>query len=283
MGSVKKKTKNKGTLSRFFRFVLWICFAGILVAVLCGCVYTLYLTKLVEDRFSGRRWSVPSTVYSDSTVLYAGRGIDRGSFIEKLRRLGYRKSEDKRLVRGQWRNRSRSIDVFLHDLEVPWKKRKGFPVKIRIRDGKIAGIAHMKTGDALVVIELEPEEIMQFFGKERERRDLISIKNVPEHLVQAVLAAEDARFLLPNATKTNIVVTMNARELYHFFNLRCCNRAQWELREVATEMLRQVKKVAPTLFEKAGPSCVTLGFCPEGDLKPKECDIEAIKKKFEEL
>jgi len=194
MGSVKKKTKNKGTLSRFFRFVLWICFAGILVAVLCGCVYTLYLTKLVEDRFSGRRWSVPSTVYSDSTVLYAGRGIDRGSFIEKLRRLGYRKSEDKRLVRGQWRNRSRSIDVFLHDLEVPWKKRKGFPVKIRIRDGKIAGIAHMKTGDALVVIELEPEEIMQFFGKERERRDLISIKNVPEHLVQAVLAAEDARF-----------------------------------------------------------------------------------------
>jgi len=104
-----------------------------------------------------------------------------------------------------------------------------------------------------------------------------------EEDLKAGIPAEDARFLLPNATKTNIVVTMNARELYHFFNLRCCNRAQWELREVATEMLRQVKKVAPTLFEKAGPSCVTLGFCPEGDLKPKECDIEAIKKKFEEL
>lgn len=97
------------------------------------------------------------------------------------------------------------------------------------------------------------------------------------------IPCEDARFLLPNATKTNIVVTMNARELYHFFNLRCCERCQWELREVATEMLREVRKVAPILFEKAGPSCVTYDFCPEADLKPKTCDIKKIKERFKEL
>ena len=62
---------------------------------------------------------------------------------------------------------------------------------------------------------------------------------------------------------TNLILTMNARELRHFFSLRCCNRAQWEIRELADEMLRQCKKVAPVLFNEAGPGCLT-GPCPEG-------------------
>lgn len=94
---------------------------------------------------------------------------------------------------------------------------------------------------------------------------------------------EDARFILPNAAKTNIIVTMNARELRHFFNLRCCARAQWEIREVATEMLKQVKKAAPTLFENTGPSCVELGYCPEGKMKPQECNVEEVKKRFRSM
>ncbi|MEM2202244.1 MAG: FAD-dependent thymidylate synthase [Candidatus Bathyarchaeia archaeon] len=102
-------------------------------------------------------------------------------------------------------------------------------------------------------------------------------------LLEMGIPKEDARYILPNAAKTNIVVTMNARELRHFFNLRCCARSQWELREVATEMLRQVKRVAPSLFENAGPTCVELGFCPEGKMKPPECNIEEIKKQFKNL
>ena len=94
------------------------------------------------------------------------------------------------------------------------------------------------------------------------------------------MSAEDARFYLPNACKTNIVVTMNARELLHFFNLRCCNRAQWEIRDAAVEMLRLAKKAAPAIFAKAGPSCVSKGFCPEGDVKPESCNIVEIRKKF---
>ena len=74
---------------------------------------------------------------------------------------------------------------------------------------------------------------------------------------------EDARFVLPNAAETKLMVTMNARELRYFFRLRCCNRAQWEIRAMAVEMLKLVKPVAPTLFENAGPACVT-GPCPEG-------------------
>lgn len=77
------------------------------------------------------------------------------------------------------------------------------------------------------------------------------------------LAFEDARSVLPNACDTKIVMTMNVRSLYNFFNLRCCSRAQWEIRALATEMLRQVKQIAPTLFKKSGPPCVA-GPCPEG-------------------
>ena len=74
---------------------------------------------------------------------------------------------------------------------------------------------------------------------------------------------EDARFILPNAAETKMIVTMNARELLHFFSLRCCNRAQWEIRDLAREMLRLVKEVSPNLFRSAGPGCLR-GPCPEG-------------------
>lgn len=79
------------------------------------------------------------------------------------------------------------------------------------------------------------------------------------------MAIEDARFILPNACTTKMIVTMNARSLNNFFRHRCCNRAQWEIRELAEEMLRQVRDVAPTLFEYAGPPCVK-GSCPEGKM-----------------
>ncbi len=78
-------------------------------------------------------------------------------------------------------------------------------------------------------------------------------------------AIEDARFVLPNACETKMVVTMNARSLINFFHHRCCTRAQWEIRALADEMLKLVKEVAPTLFKHAGPSCVG-GPCPEGKM-----------------
>ena len=78
-------------------------------------------------------------------------------------------------------------------------------------------------------------------------------------------AIEDARYIFPNACETKIVFTMNARTLLNFFRLRCCNRAQWEIRGLAIEMLKEVKKVYPILFEKIGPGCVK-GPCPEGNM-----------------
>ncbi|AKJ63616.1 FAD-dependent thymidylate synthase [Kiritimatiella glycovorans] len=75
---------------------------------------------------------------------------------------------------------------------------------------------------------------------------------------------QDARYLLPNACETRIAVTMNARVLMHFFEERLCRRAQWEIREVAGQMLARVKDVCPALFAGCGPKCLRYGRCPEG-------------------
>lgn len=91
-----------------------------------------------------------------------------------------------------------------------------------------------------------------------------AIQKVYKTLLAYGIDMEDARYILPNACTTNIIVTMNARELRHLFALRCCTRAQWEIRELANRMLELVKEVAPTIFANAGPSCVQAGYCPEG-------------------
>lgn len=87
-------------------------------------------------------------------------------------------------------------------------------------------------------------------------------KSVYDKLIDLGIPEEDARYVLPQGITTKIIVTMNARELLHFFNLRCCLRAQWEIRMMANHMLEEVKKVAPIIFEKAGPFCFS-GPCPE--------------------
>ena len=93
-------------------------------------------------------------------------------------------------------------------------------------------------------------------------------------------AIEDARFVLPNACATKMVCTMNARSLHNFFSHRCCNRAQWEIRELATQMLRLVLQVAPHLFGNAGPACLT-GACPEGKMSCGKCN--EVREKFRRL
>lgn len=97
-------------------------------------------------------------------------------------------------------------------------------------------------------------------------------------------ANQDARFLLPQATETKIVVTMNCRELLHFFKHRCCTRAQWEIRALANEMLSIARRELPEVFNNAGAQCESLGFCPEGErftcgkYPAKEKAVEGVLK-----
>lgn len=98
---------------------------------------------------------------------------------------------------------------------------------------------------------------------------LEKIGNVYQELIDMGIPKEDARYLLPNATTTNLIMTMNFRQLFHFFNLRCCSRAQWEIRNLANDMLDKCKEVYPNIFKNAGAPCIS-GKCPEGEMSCKK-------------
>ena len=122
---------------------------------------------------------------------------------------------------------------------------------------------------------IEPEDINE--NEDKIFRDFMRhSKEVYSKLVDKGVKPEDARMVLPNACETKIIVTMNARELLHFFKLRCCKRAQKEIREVAFMMKNICRKVAPNVFQYAGPNCLK-GYCTEGE---KSCmkDNDNIKK-----
>ena len=111
--------------------------------------------------------------------------------------------------------------------------------------------------------------------------------NIYKELLKEGIPAEDARFVLPNAIETYIVMTMNARELLHFLKLRLCAKAQWEIRELAYEILKLVLPIAPTIFQYAGPSCISEGVCREPSRPKKLCDmiikeITSLKEKYSE-
>ena len=118
--------------------------------------------------------------------------------------------------------------------------------------------------------------------KEKNEKALIAGGAVPAQAAKKAekAAIEDARFVLPNACETKLVVTMNARSLLNFFRHRCCNRAQWEIRRVAEDMLRLACEAAPALFRGAGPPCVR-GACPEGKMT---CGKAAeVREKYREF
>lgn len=121
-------------------------------------------------------------------------------------------------------------------------------------------------------IEAKPEMKEKFTAFMQQCEDFY------QELADAGIEKEDARFVLPNACDTKIIVTMNVRSLYNFFQHRCCNRAQWEIRALAWKMLHLCKDIAPILFENAGPDCWTKHRCEEGAMS---CKCPFTQKLFE--
>jgi len=169
-------------------------FVSVLLLGIGLFLYGWYLTDHIEQRFSARRWSVPSRVFSDTTLLYPGQRINPILLKDKLDALGYRRVSRQPAQKGELQVAPNAITIFLNDLKTPWNSRTGLPVRIAMTEGIIESILRTADGEAVPILELEPEEISLFFGSERERRQLISIQEVPGHLIHAVLAAEDSRF-----------------------------------------------------------------------------------------
>jgi len=108
-------------------------------------------------------------------------------------------------------------------------------------------------------------------GKDTERRKefIVAYREAMQHYRDLIekwhIKPEDARYILPEATATSIIISMNARELIHFFGLRCCQRAQWEIRELANKMLSECEEWFPEVFDGSGAKCDRLGYCDERD------------------
>jgi penicillin-binding protein 1B len=178
----------------FLKRLLSFAFIILVFASLGLAIYCWDLSHQIEKRFSGRRWSIPSRALSDTTILYPGQGVNRALLERKLDHLGYRKSSQKPAKKGDMRIASSRLEIFLHDLNTPQQTREGFPVTVQFSVSGIESIVHSRSGEPIPILELEPEELMLFFGSEREQRQLVSIEHVPKHVVRAVLAAEDNRF-----------------------------------------------------------------------------------------
>ncbi len=164
------------------------------IGVLAASLYCWHLTGLVEKRFSGRRWQIPSMIYSDTTLLYPGRKIDWPSFIEKLEGIGYRESRDTPQKKGDYLRSGDGLEIYLNDLTVPGKSRLGFLALLTFQDSVILSMVRQDSGQPLPILELEPEVLMRYFGKERELRQVVAIDEIPVTLQHAVMSAEDSRF-----------------------------------------------------------------------------------------
>ncbi len=107
-----------------------------------------------------------------------------------------------------------------------------------------------------------PQSIRDSEFESEVEKLMTDVMDLYHRMCEAGIPKEDARYVSPQMIPTSLVLTMNGRELFHFFSLRCCNRAQWEIRELADQMLSICKRIAPVIFENAGPGCMR-GECPE--------------------
>ena len=186
----RKEARRSSGATKIIKLVF--LFTAALSALLAA--YGFYLSSEIDKRFSGRRWSIPSKVFSDTTLLYPGQSFQRVSLEKKLERLGYRKVNHAPRKKGEMRLSEKGWEIFLNDLEVPPSSRPGFPLEITLEGKRIESMVDRRTGEPVSFCELEPELLMLFFGARREQRELVSIRELPGHIKDAVLAAEDSRF-----------------------------------------------------------------------------------------
>ncbi|KIH75941.1 thymidylate synthase (FAD) [Geoalkalibacter ferrihydriticus] len=205
--------------------------------------------------------------YSDSSIgeLMDRSGSDRAAFLRKILSLGhFSVLEHASFTFGiEGISRACSHQLVRHRIASYSQQSQRY-------------VSHRERFDAVTPpsIAAQPELLQRY------ETLLHQIHETYRDFLNAGIAAEDARFVLPNAAATKLVMTMNARELRHFFELRCCRRAQWEIRAMAVDMLRLCRKAASLLFADAGPGCLA-GRCPEGAMTCGE--MAQVREEFSQL
>lgn len=168
----------------------------VLGGLLFGAWYVKRLEGIVSAKFEGRKWQFPSKIYSDTFLLYVGMNLRQGDLWEKLRRLGYRASQNPLKAKGEYRivKKDSLVEIYLHDFVYPQESFRGLPVRLSLQGNTVARMENMDDGQELFSLELEPELVTGLYDRIWEERRIVKLAEVPPLLVQAILAVEDERF-----------------------------------------------------------------------------------------
>jgi penicillin-binding protein 1B len=235
-----KKTKGAKPSSgqkgkTLFRHILSLLVQlGLLFSVIATAATALYLANLTEGidkRFAGRLWNIPSKIYSDITLIYPGQTINHSHFLAKLSRLGYREVPGPPAIPGEMRVSKTSLEIYLHEFSAPFYEQKSLPVWIGLNDSRVTAITRKGFDTKGALLELEPEVLMLYFGPDRERRQLISIGQLPKHVLQAVLSAEDHGFYHHSGVEIRAIL----RALLN-------NLIKWEFNQGGSTITQQLAK-----------------------------------------
>lgn len=166
-----------------------------IVALVAVFYHFRSIDRTIAEKFDRpRKWDLPSRVYSDAEYFYPGISLRDHDITAKLDRLGYRNVNADIKGPGEFSKKGDSLQIYLHDFEYPGESFKGFPVDIRIGADKIISISNMSNGETLPLIRLEPEEVASIFNEKMEDRTVVTLQEVPENLIEAVILIEDERF-----------------------------------------------------------------------------------------
>lgn len=187
----KRKAKRKAS-KKTKRIRLGVAVGS--VVVLVGVVYCFHLVSLITKHFEGRRWDIPSRIYSDVFALYPGLDLQNSGFFDRLERLSYLEVDRPVENPGEFFEDEDKVEVYFQSFEYPSGTVPARPVRFYLRDGQMERMERIDSGSEPFTEKLEPEVIAEFFGESREERLLVSLEEVPDVLQNAVIAVEDNRF-----------------------------------------------------------------------------------------
>ncbi len=188
--SRKKRPSRKSTRKSYLKRWIW----QLLVIGVCVFLsYCVWLDYQIKKEFEGKRWSIPARVYAQPTELYIGRHYDQNKLVTKLKELGYKPV---RMLQGpgQYGVNNDLVNFYLRDFSYWDGNEESKKISVRFTQQYVASITDLDTGKKLQIIRLEPVLIGKIFPLHDEDRVLVHLNDVPETLVDALIAIEDRNF-----------------------------------------------------------------------------------------
>jgi len=190
--------KKSARRRRWWHYALWYAFELVfwltLIGVVAGGVYGFYIDRDLTTQFEGRRWKLPSHVYSDSLSVIPETSLASTGVIDRLKRLNYQEVENEPVQAGEFRRTAGALEIYLRRFEYPAETAQPRKVRLTLNGEMVTHIFDQTNKKELYVLDVEPELIGRFFGQVQEERRIIPWKDIPKSLVWSVVAMEDAAF-----------------------------------------------------------------------------------------